>query len=129
MQKVAKRYKLKLNSTEKIEELLQELYNEACENIKVSQDQLNAFTTSANLNNECADAKAKIGKVINDFLANKDKAIGRKLEIAKLMSDIFKFNGNIQKASEQEEPIGDWDMLKDKLKEEEGNDVQEYQLK
>ena len=35
-----KRFKVKLNSPEKIEELLQELYNEACKNIEEIQIQI-----------------------------------------------------------------------------------------
>lgn len=92
---IKKRYKLRLNSIEKIEELLQELYNEADKQIVEVQNQLNKLTTSVDMNNEIADAKAKIAKAINDFINSKDKAIGRKLEIAKLMAEIHKYNGNV----------------------------------
>lgn len=95
MNAVKKRYKLKLNSLDKIEELLQELYNEADKNIVETQNQINKINSSVDLNNEIADAKAKIAKAINDFINSKDKAIGRKLEIAKLMTEIHKYNGNV----------------------------------
>lgn len=91
-----KRYKLKLNSLDKIEELLQELYNESDKTIVEVQNQLNKLANSVDLNNEIADAKAKIAKAINDFIKSKDNAIGRKLEIAKLMTEIHKYNGNVQ---------------------------------
>ena len=90
-----KRYKLKLNSLEKIEELLQELYNEADKNIVEIQQQMNKLDNSVQLNNEIVDAKAKYAKAMNDFITNKDKAIGRKLDIAKLMTEIHKYNGNV----------------------------------
>ena len=45
-----KRYKLKLNSLEKIEELLQELYNEADKNIVEIQQQMNKLDNSVQLN-------------------------------------------------------------------------------
>ena len=36
-----KKYKLKLNSSEKLEVLLQELYDEACKNIEQIQTEMN----------------------------------------------------------------------------------------
>ena len=95
---IQKRYKLKLNSAEKIEELLQEAYNEVCKNIEEAQQQINKITNSVQLNDETLDAKTKFAKAMNDFISNKDKAIGRKLEISKLMSEIMKYNGNVEKA-------------------------------
>ena len=92
---IKKRYRLKLNSLEKIEELLQELYNEADKSIVECQNQLTRLTSSIDMNEEIADAKAKIAKAINDYIKSKDNAIGRKLEIAKLMTEIHKCNGNV----------------------------------
>lgn len=92
---IKKRYRLKLNSLEKIEELLQELYNEADKSIVECQNQLTRLTSSIDMNEEIADAKAKIAKAINDYIKSKDNAIGRKLEIAKLMTEIHKYNGNV----------------------------------
>ena len=51
---------------------------------------------------------------MNDFITNKDKAIGRKLDIAKLMSEILKFNGNVQLAVTEGE-IPDWDEITNAL--------------
>ena len=101
-------YKLRLNNINKIEELLQEMYDESCENIKVIQDNMNRLTSSVSLNEEPMESKAKYGKVMNDFLTNRNKAISTKLDIAKLMSEILKYNGNIDKAS-KEGSIGDFD--------------------
>ena len=109
--KPLKRYKLKLNSAEKIEELLQELYNETCKNIEAIQNEMNKLSSSINLNNEIVDSKTKYAKAMNDFITNKDKAIGRKIEIAKLMSEILKFNGNVSKTFEESEAVGDWSEL------------------
>ena len=127
-----KRYKLKLNSVDKIEELLQELYNEACKSIEEIQIQMNKFSNSILLNDEIVEAKAKYAKAMNDFINSKDKAIGRKLEIAKFRGEIYKFNGNVEKAvSESTAPISDWETIKEKLMEEETqiNKKQEYKLK
>lgn len=111
--KLKKGYKLKLNSIEKVEELLQELYNETNKMVNEIQEQMNKLSSSVSLNQEPMDAKAKYSKVMNDFLSNKEKAISRKLDIAKLMSEILKFNGNM-KAVMQESDLN-WEEFKDTL--------------
>ena len=112
--KLPKRYKLKLNSAQKIEELLQELYDEADKNIVEIQNEMNKLANSVQLDQEIVDAKAKYAKAMNDFITNKDKAIGRKLDIAKLMSEILKFNGNVKLAI-TEGDIPDWDEITNAL--------------
>lgn len=113
MAAVKKRYKLRLNSLDKIEELLQELYNEADKNIVEIQNQMNKLSNSVALNDEIMDSKTKYAKAMNDFITNKDKAIGRKLDIAKLMTEIHKFNGDVRKTVDHEESVGNWEDLKD----------------
>ena len=112
--KLPKKYKLKLNSTEKIEELLQELYEESDKIIVEIQNEMNKLSNSVQLNEEIVDAKAKYAKAMNDFITNKDKAIGKKLDIAKLMSEILKYNGNIKIAVTEGE-IPDWDEITNAL--------------
>lgn len=127
-----KRFKVKLNSPEKIEELLQELYNEACKNIEEIQIQMNKVANSVQLNDEIMDAKAKYAKAMNDFIVSKDKAIGRKLEIAKLLSEILKYNGNLTKASENSDIFNSfkWDDLQKMAQEEDDdNKPKEYKIK
>lgn len=106
-----KKYKLKINSEEKLEALLQELYNDACKNIEQVQNEMNKLTNSVSLNDEAMDAKAKYAKAMNDFIASKDKAIGKKLDIAKLMAEVLKFNGNVKRTFDESEAVGDWDEL------------------
>lgn len=108
MADLKKKFKVQLNSLSKIEELLQELYNEADKNIVEAQNQLNKLNASVNLNNEIADSKAKIAKAINDYIKTKDAAIGRKLEIAKLMTEIHKHNGNPGKINFEDSIPADW---------------------
>lgn len=112
--KLPKKYKLKLNSSQKIEELLQELYDEADKNIVEIQNEMNKLANSVQLDQEIMDAKTKYAKAMNDFIVNKDKAIGRKLDIAKLMSEILKFNGNVKMAV-TEGDIPDWDEITNAL--------------
>ncbi len=111
MARQLKQYRLKLDSKEKIEELLQEIYAEACKNIEEAQNEINKITNSTDLNNEIIDGKAKYAKAINDFIATKDKAINRKFEIAKLMTEVIKFNGNIQQAFTEGDVPGDWSNI------------------
>ena len=113
MAAVKKRYKLRLNSLDKIEELLQELYNGGDKNIVEIQAQMHKLSNSVALNDEIMDSKTKYAKAMNDFITNKDKAIGRKLEIAKLMTEIHKFNGDVRKMVDNEESVGNWEDLKD----------------
>lgn len=127
-----KRFKVKLNSPEKIEELLQELYNEACKNIEEIQTQMNKVANSVQLNDEIMDAKAKYAKAMNDFIVSKDKAIGRKLEIAKLLSEILKYNGNLTKASENSDIFNNFkwgDLQKMAQEEDDDNKPKEYRIK
>lgn len=129
--KLPKRYKVKLNSAQKIEELLQELYDESDKNIVEIQNEMNKLSNSVQLDQEIVDAKAKYAKAMNDFITNKDKAIGRKLDIAKLMSEILKFNGNV-KLAVTEGDIPDWDEITNALVDNTNNvedETEKYYLK
>lgn len=124
-----KQYKLKLDSKEKIEELLQEIYTEACKNIEEAQNEINKISHSTDLTTEIIDGKAKYAKSINDFIATKDKAIARKFEIAKLMAEIIKFNGNIQQAFTEGDVPGNWDDFVMQAGPDDNNKPIEYTLK
>ena len=129
-----KRYKVKLNSVEKVEELLQETYNQACQQIVTIQEEMNKLSQSTILANEITDAKTKYAKAMNDFIANKDKAIGRKLEIVKFMGDILKYNGDIEKSVNENAAntaVGglNWDEIKKAMQSVENNPTtEEYKL-
>lgn len=92
-----KRYKVRLNSVEKIEELLQEIYDQACRQINEIQNQINKLENSTNLGAEeiTMDDKAKYSKAMHDFLGDKIKAIGQKFEVAKFMGELVKKSGDI----------------------------------
>lgn len=91
-----KRYKVRLNSVEKIEELLQEIYDQACKQITEIQNEMNKLTNSTNLGVDdfSIDAKATYAKSIHDFIGDKQKAIAAKFEVAKFMGEILKHNGD-----------------------------------
>ena len=114
---VLKKYKVKLNSKDNLECLLQELYDEACKNLVEIQNQMNKLTSSVQLNDEIMDGKAKYAKAMNDYLTNKNKAINTKLDVARLLSDVIKMQGSKKKDEGDGDEVGDWDKLLDNLSE------------
>lgn len=90
------KYKVELNSTDNLRNLLQETYELADAQLVQAQNEINKLASATNLNEEIMDAKQKYAKAINDYLSIKDKAIGKKLEIAKMLGEVIKHNGNIE---------------------------------
>ena len=127
-----KKYKVKINSTDNLQKLLQELYEEACHNIKQVQDEINKITNSTTLSEEAMDAKAKYAKAVNDYINSKDKAIGRKMEVAKLLTELIKYNGNVKRTFDESDVVGDWEEFvsrADKMnKEEVTEEKREYTM-
>lgn len=106
--KVSASYKLKLNSVPKLEELLQELYDETCKNIIEIQREITKLATSVDLSTEIMDSKAKYAKAMNDYSTNKNKALATKMDVAKLMMEVLKYNGNIDKMNKESEELPNW---------------------
>ena len=96
-------FKIRLNSIDKTEALLQEIYDDACRQMSLCQDKINELTESTKLTDEPLEAKTKYSKAIHDLVTDKDKAIGRKLDVAKLMAEILKFNNNTEKIVTEDE--------------------------
>ena len=97
-----KNYKVRLNSVEKIEELLQEIYDQACRQINEIQIEINKLTVSTNLGNDetTMDDKTKYAKAIHDYIGDKTKAIAAKFEIAKFMGELIKHGGDLKATTE-----------------------------
>ena len=93
-----KRYNVKLNSIEKIEELLQEIYESASRQLNEIQNEMNKLMNSSNLGKEdtSMDEKVKYSKAVHDFVGDKDRAIKLKFDIAKFMGEIVKHNGDLR---------------------------------
>ena len=91
-----KRYKVRLSSIEKIEELLQEVYDQACRQINEIQNEINKLINSTNLGADDfnMDDKAKYFKAIHDLTGDKKSAIQTKLDIVKFMGEMVKHNGD-----------------------------------
>lgn len=92
---MATKMRIKINSDDKVEELLQETYNQACEQINQIQMEMNKLSQSTSFNDLVMDEKAKYSKSMHDFLGDKDKAIRTKMDIAKLLAEIINHKGDV----------------------------------
>jgi hypothetical protein len=90
---------VKVNNTESLEGIMQEVYNDACLNINEAQRTINELTTGATPDD--VDDLTKIAKEKGNLLKVKDSAIRLKLDVAKLQSDIIKNNGNAESAIQE----------------------------
>lgn len=90
--------KIKLNDANNLRDLLQETYNLADSQIIQAQQEMARLASATDLSECIMEEKGKYAKAMNDFLAIKDKAIAKKMDIAKLMSEVIKFNGNVNDA-------------------------------
>lgn len=93
---MASKVKIRINSNDKIEELLQETYNQACEQITQVQDEMNKITKSTTLADLTIDEKAKYAKIMHDYSGDKDRAIRAKMDIAKLLIEIVNHKGSVE---------------------------------
>lgn len=86
---------IKLNSNDKIEQLLQEAYDLTCKQINDIQNEMNKLSNSCNLADVTIEEKTKYAKAMNDFIGSREKAITKKFDIARLMAEIVKHHGDI----------------------------------
>jgi hypothetical protein len=92
--------KIEINDAQNIRDLLQNAYNLAEEQIVQSQNEINKLSNATQLQEETIEGKTKYAKAINDYLGIKDKAISKKLDIAKILTEIHKYNGDVNSALE-----------------------------
>lgn len=91
-----KKFKVKLNSTEKVEQILQEIYDDAMRHMFLIQTKINELENSTKLADEPLDMKTKYAKAMHDYITDKEKCIGRKLDVSRLMAEVIKQNGNVE---------------------------------
>lgn len=91
------KYKILLNSTSNIQELLQIAYEEFDTQIIQAQNEINKLANSTKLQEEIIEGKAKYAKSINDYLKIKNDAISKKIDIARLLTEIYKHNGDVER--------------------------------
>ena len=90
--------KINLNDAESVRILCQEIYMLADEQLIQAQNEINKLSNATQLHEEPMDSKSKYAKSINDFMSIKDKAIGQKLQVAKLLAEVMAHKGNVKDA-------------------------------
>lgn len=94
---MGKKFLIRLNISEKVEDLLQETYDQVNGQIIQVQDEINLLSESTSLAEATMDEKAKYAKAMHDYIGDKEKLISRKLEIAKFMQEVIRYNGDLKK--------------------------------
>ena len=100
MAREIKNFKIELNSSDNLRDLLQMIMELADEQINQAQSEINKLKNSTDLTQEVMDGKSKYAKAINDFLTTKNKATAQKIDVAKMLQEVIKYNGNLEAASE-----------------------------
>ena len=127
-----KKVKIRLNSTEKVEELLQEIYDQACRQLNSVQNEINKLVTSTNLAEATIDSKAKYAKAMHDYHGDMNRALTTKVELVKFMGEIIKHNGDIEDALNDQQFAKATKLDLDQLRQEIAggdNDTDSYDLK
>lgn len=95
MARELKRFKVELNSAQNLQDLLQQIMELADEQINQVQTEINKLTNSTDLTQESMDGKSKYAKSINDFLSTKNKAASQKIDVAKMLHEVIKHDGDV----------------------------------
>lgn len=90
--------KIRLNSIEKIEQVVQESYDLTCKMIQEIQNEISKLISSTTLDDLTMDDKAKYANAIHNYIKDKKDAIAQKIDIAKLMAEVIKHNGDVKGA-------------------------------
>tara|TARA_R110000796_G_scaffold58413_4_gene134872 strand:+ start:24910 stop:25281 length:372 start_codon:yes stop_codon:yes gene_type:complete len=91
-----KKQRIEISSNDSLQNVMQEVYNNACNQMQDAQKVIVEIGTSATP--EDVDDWAKVAKAKTDALKLKDSAIKIKLDVGKLQSDIIKHGGNLATA-------------------------------
>ncbi len=87
---------VKINSVEKIEQLLQEIYDQSVKQYNEIQNEMNKLSNSCNLADVTIEEKTKYSKAIHDLFGDKEKVLKMKFEVSKLMSEFVKHGGSVE---------------------------------
>lgn len=129
---MATKYNLKLNSTEKIEQLLQETYELATKQYEEIQNEMSKLINVTDLSDATIEERTKYSKAIHDFIGDKKQTLAMKLDIARFMGEVSKWNGNLSKAVETDAQFNTLDLesLRKTVKSiTDSDDSQTYKLK
>ena len=111
------KFKIELNSSQNIRDVLQQAYDHADGQIVQAQNEINKMAAATRLQDEVMESKAKYGKIVNDYLSIIDKSISKKVEIAKLLTEILNHNGNSGTIVSDSQSVGKQSFDLSKIKE------------
>ena len=106
MPRIIKNFKVELNSADNLRDLVQNIIDLADTQINQSQSEIEKLKKSTDLTNEVMDGKSKYAKSINDYLSVIDKAMAKKIDIAKLLNEVMSHNGDVKAAMEESKKQG-----------------------
>ena len=106
MPRVIKNFKVELNSADNLRDLVQNVIDLADTQINQAQNEIEKLKKSTDLTQEVMDGKSKYAKAINDYLSVIDKAMAKKIDIAKLLNEVMSHNGDIKDAMEDTQKQG-----------------------
>ena len=106
MPRVIKNFKVELNSADNLRDLVQNVIDLADTQINQAQNEIEKLKKSTDLTQEVMDGKSKYAKAINDYLSVIDKAMAKKIDIAKLLNEVMTHNGDIKAAMEDTQKQG-----------------------
>ena len=131
--KSLKKYKVKLNNNDKIEQLLQETYDLACQQHRAIQEEINKIASSTVIKDLDIEGKEKYGKIMNNYITLQQKSIAQKFDIAKLLAEVVKHGGDVKGALEDTNKMPtSLDLTKLRklaLDASNGGEKEEYQIK
>lgn len=99
-----RKQQIKVNDTESLEGLMQEIYNDACIQITQAQNTINELNNGVVA--EDVDDSTKIAREKSNAQKIKTDNIKIKLEVAKLQTDVIKHHGDIGEASQARSDVG-----------------------
>ena len=106
MPRVLNNFKVELNSADNLRDLVQNVIDLADSQIKQAQGEIEKLKKSTDLTQEAMDGKSKYAKSINDYLSVIDKAMAKKIDIAKLLNEVMSHNGDVKAAMEESKKQG-----------------------
>lgn len=106
MPRIIKNFKVELNSADNLRDLVQNIIDLADTQINQAQSEIEKLKKSTDLTNEVMDGKSKYAKSINDYLSVIDKAMAKKIDIAKLLNEVMSHNGDAKAAMEESKKQG-----------------------
>ena len=95
-----------MNSADNLRDLVQNVIDLADSQINQAQGEIEKLKKSTDLTQEAMDGKSKYAKAVNDYLSLIDKAMAKKIDIAKLLNEVMAHNGDIKAAMEETQKQG-----------------------